>query len=364
MYPAHIIIDRAALRHNLKQVAVRTPCAGVMAVVKANAYNHGDELVSNALNSVQEFASNTIAKVQEMREQGIDQPVTLLTSQLSCDDLGLCADLNARPVIYDATQIKALTEVSNDVGLDIWLKVDTGMGRLGFLPSQLPDALSQLKALPAVRSISLMSHFANADDRDHPLNQQQIALFNELASQYQFKQLSLNNSAGVINFPDQQHDLVRPGIMLYGASPTKVQTAAELNLQPVMSFRSRIIAIKELPTGHSVGYGSTYACSQATKVGIIQCGYGDGYPRHAPTGTPVFIAEKVGQKEGQIVPLVGRVSMDMITVDLSQCDVAQVGSEVELWGQNLAVDDVAGKAGTISYELLCGITERVERKVV
>lgn len=360
MYPAHVLIHRAALQHNLQQVAARTPNAGVMAIVKANAYGHGDEMVSKTLCEAQEFATNTISKVQQMRQQGLTQAVTLLTSRLNANELALCADLNAKPVIYDAAQIATLSQLKSDASLDVWLKIDTGMGRLGFLPAEVPAVTMQLQALSSIKSISLMSHFANADVQQHPLNQQQITQFNGLASQYDFKQRSLNNSAGVINFPDQQHDLVRPGIMLYGASPVGDQTAAQLNLQAAMSFKSEIVSIKELPAGHSVGYGSTYQCKQATKVGIIQCGYGDGYPRHAPTGTPVFIADNAGQ----IAPLIGRVSMDMITVDLTECASAHVGTEVELWGQNLSVDSVAKKAGTIAYELFCGITERVQRKAV
>ena len=201
-----------------------------------------------------------------------------------------------------------------------------------------------------------MTHLANADNADHPSNQAQIDAIIALSEQFEFEQLSIANSAGLINFKNSQADQVRPGIMLYGISPIADKSASELGLKPVMTFKSKLISVKQLPAGSAVGYGSTYSLEVNSRIGVVACGYGDGYPRHAPSGTLVLV-------NGFYVPIIGRVSMDMITIDLGELP-AQVGDEVILWGEDNPIEEVAASAGTIAYELCCGILPRVERVII
>jgi len=325
-----------------------------MAVIKADGYGHGMENAAQALiDNVDEFAVNSLDDVIRLRNAGFDKASTVLSASFNLHELYQLDELGARVTIYDLSQIPVLESIDKNLKMSIWLKVDTGMGRLGFLPEELPAVLHRLSKVESVDQISLMTHLANADQTEHPVNQIQISLFEELSKMYDFAELSLLNSAGIFGLPDHSYQWVRPGIMLYGISPLNNKSAEQLKLKPAMTFKSKLISVKTLAAGSSVGYGSSYIVDEDTLIGVVACGYGDGYPRHAPTGTPVLI-------NGEIAPLIGRVSMDMICVNLSQLS-ASVGDEVVLWGEGNPVEVVAEYAGTIAYELICGVLPRVER---
>lgn len=357
--PAWVTLDHAALSFNYSQIKKRLPDVDVMAVVKSNGYGHGLEWAAKSLHQADEFAVCSIDDLDRLRGIGIDKSVSLLSAVLDVDVFKYLSRCNAKPVVYEWQHLRSLEQLDEEQGIDIWLKVDTGMGRLGFFPEQVPSVLKTLASCKQVKSIGLMSHLANADLLSHPNNRKQFEVFQSLLDLYPWRQVSLLNSAGVMNFPNQSYGHVRPGIMLYGASPTINETGqpdlepSAVELRPVMNFYSKIISIKNFAAGQSIGYGSRYTCSDATKVGIVSVGYGDGYPRHAKTGTPVLVGEHRAE-------LLGRVSMDMIAVNLTHTS-AKLGDRVTLWGTGLPVEEVAYHADTISYELLCGITERVER---
>lgn len=357
----YVQLNRAALRHNLVRVRELVPSAQVMAVIKADGYGHGMQLVAEQLDAADEFAVTTLEDAHALRAQGINKPLTLLSAQCCTEELASLAKQHIRPVIYDYEQLSELKALPKDAGLHVWLKVDTGMGRLGFSMEELVTVKARLDELPSIVSVSLMTHLANADQADAPANQEQFQrLANVLAvakdKNQNYHKLSVLNSAGVVSFSEQAADMVRPGLMLYGISPTQGVSAHELNLTPVMEFKSSVISVRRLPAGTSIGYGGTYTLDSDSRIAYIGCGYGDGYPRHAPNGTTVLVNDF-------LVPLVGRVSMDMIAVDIGELPV-QVGDSVTLWGENNPVEDIAAAAGTIAYELTCGITNRVTRKVI
>jgi len=356
----HIVIDRAALAHNLAMMRAMAPTANVMAVIKADAYGHGMEIVAEALSQTlgeaDEFGVSNLDDVRRLRAHGIDRTITMLSPQLDIDELNSLADLNVRTVFYDYTQLSLFNELDSAANLDLWLKVDTGMGRLGIHPDELPAVYSRLVNIDGICSLSLMSHLASADDPQQPGNKQQLNQFEKMANRFDFKHVSLLNSAGVVSFSDAAHDFIRPGLLLYGISPTKNVGAHTLSLKPVMSFNSELISIKRMTAGSTIGYGGRYTLDRDSRVGIVAVGYGDGYPRHAPSGTPVLI-------NNMLVPLIGRVSMDMIAVDLGDIP-ANVGDSVNLWGEGNPIEEIAEAAGTIAYELACSISSRVERLVV
>jgi len=328
-----------------------------MAVIKADAYGHDMGVAAECLHSAEEFAVSSLDDVARLRSLGIVKVITLLSASFDSDDLNSLITQNVRPSLYDYSQLALFENLPDNADLSIWLKVDTGMGRLGLSMEEIPGVLKRLSAVKGIRDISLMTHLPNADQFDHPSSQQQFDLFNILASEYSFKELSILNSAGVVNFSQNAQDIVRPGAMLYGFSPVAGTTADDLDLLPAMTFKSKLISVKHLPSGSTIGYGSSYVLTQDSKIGVVACGYGDGYPRHAKSGTPVSI-------NGLLVPLIGRVSMDMITVDLTEADgqiAAKVGDDVILWGEENPIEVVAEYAGTIAYELCCGILPRVER---
>lgn len=353
---AHVVIDRSALKHNLTQIRRLAPDAAVMAVIKADGYGHGMELAADVLSAADEFAVNSLDDVHRLRSYGVDKTLNVLSASLDLQQLNKLSEWNVRSVFYDFAQLHTYEQINDDANLSIWLKVDTGMGRLGVLPDELGLVYKRLSAVPGISSISLMTHLANADNADHPSNQVQINSVRALSKQFEFAELSIANSAGVVNFSSSHADLIRPGVMLYGISPVNGKSAEALGLKPVMTFKSRLISVKSLPAGSAIGYGSRYSLDVDSRIGVVACGYGDGYPRHAPSGTLVFV-------NGFYVPIIGRVSMDMITVDLGELP-AEVGDEVILWGAENPIEEVAASAGTIAYELCCGILPRVERVII
>lgn len=350
------MIDHAALRHNLAQVRRYAPASKVWAVIKANAYGHGMEQAATTLADADGLAVARVSEALRLRRSIADRPVLVLAGALSRDELEEAARHRLELAVHQREQLILLERADLKTPLRVWIKVDTGMHRLGLDPAAIPEVYARLSACTSVHpQIGLMTHLANADDPQDPLSDLQCELLRTLAVTDQ--ELSIGNSGGILAFPAARTHWVRPGIMLYGSSPFATRGADSLGLDPVMTFKTRLIGIRNQRRGDRIGYGGTYSCPEDMPVGVAAAGYGDGYPRHAPSGTPVLVA-------GARAHLVGRVSMDSITLDLRDIPQAAPGDEVVLWGRGLPVDEVSRHAGTISYELLCGLTARVSRQQI
>ena len=321
----------------------------MLAVVKANAYGHGLLRAAAAFGDADGFAVLDLDAAMRLRDAGHNVRIVLLEGFFEPAELIHFADRRLTTVVHSLAQIDALEQIALPHPIDVFLKLNTGMNRLGVSEADFPAALSRLRACANVRETVLMTHFACADD-DKGVDWQ-LQIFRRLTAGAQLP-VSLANSATCLRYPELAADWGRPGIMLYGASPFPEQTAAQLELRPAMTLSSRIIATQTLDAGANVGYGATFAAPGRMRIGVVACGYADGYPRHAPSGTPMLV-------EGARTRLVGRVSMDMMCVDLTELPQAGVGSEVVLWGQGLPVEEVAAAAGTVSYELLCALAPRV-----
>jgi alanine racemase len=355
MRPLVATIDLAAIRHNYALAKRCAPGRKAFAVVKANAYGHGvREMISALHDEADGFAVASLEEAAEVRAMHGTARILLLEGCFSADELPMAAHLGLDLVLQGVEQVEALLAASLSRPLNIWLKLDSGMHRLGLAPETVRQLFPRLRAAPQVAELNLLSHFACADERGHSLTEVQLECFLDLLD-LDFDQRSLANSAALLMIPASHMDWIRPGIMLYGATPFADLSAAELGLQPAMSLSAQLIAVREVAVGESVGYGAGWVAERASRIGTVSCGYADGYSRHAPNGTPVLI-------RGQRVPLAGRVSMDMLTVDLSDLPEAAVGDTVELWGAHLPVDEVAQAAGTIGYELLTKVTARVPRR--
>jgi alanine racemase len=353
MRPTTAVVDLEALRHNLAEARRRAPGSRVVAVVKANAYGHGAARVLPALAAADMLGVACLEEALVLREAGATRPILLLEGVFGPDELPRCARLGLEVVVHEPGQLRMLELARLGRPLPVWLKVDSGMGRLGFRPEDALAAWRRLAGCAAVADIRLMSHLAGADEPGDEGTAGQLA---RLAALDLPGGRSLANSAGLLAWPEAHGDWVRPGIMLYGASPLAGRTGTEDDLRPVMTLATRLIAVKELRRGEPVGYGGTWRAASGTRLGIAAAGYGDGYPRHAPSGTPVLV-------DGRAAALAGRVSMDMLAIDLGPGSTARVGDPVLLWGDGLPVELVARHAGTIAYELLCGITGRVRVEV-
>ncbi len=347
--PIQAHIDLSALRNNLRVVR-RASSARVMAVVKANAYGHGLLQAAQALHEADGFALLEVRDAVQLRDAGFRQPILLLEGFFSREELPLLAEYELTTVIHNHQQIEWLEAYPRKNGLSVWLKINSGMNRLGFSAQEFPAVMERLKSHRAVRDVTLMTHFALADEAPGVMTQ--LSLFEQLTANHRLPR-SLANSAAILRHPVAHGDWVRPGIMLYGSSPFADVSAESLGLQPVMTLSSEIISVREIKAGDAVGYGATFFCAErAMRIGTVACGYADGYPRHAATGTPILV-------DGKRTRTLGRVSMDMLGVDLSALPDARVGSRVVLWGEGMPIDEVARAAGTISYELLCALTPRV-----
>jgi alanine racemase len=351
MRPATAVIDLAALRHNLGVAKARAGSARVVAVVKANGYGHGAARLLPALEAADMLGVACIEEALALREAGARHPILLLEGVFQADELPLCARLGFEIAVHEPGQLRMLEQARLDRPLVAWLKVDTGMGRLGFRPEQAGEVHDRLRACPAVAKIRLMTHFANADEPADPATQAQIGRFAH-ATEGLAAARSFCNSAGLLLWPQAHADWVRQGVMLYGVSPVTGRTGVDEGLRPVMTLRSALIAVKDVRRGERVGYAGAWTAGADRRIGIVAMGYGDGYPRHAPSGTPVLVG-------GRPAALAGRVSMDMLAVDLAGHPEAAVGDDVVLWGEGLPVEAVAARAGTIAYELLCGLAGRV-----
>lgn len=360
--PANVLIDFIALQHNAEVVRQYAPEAKIMAAIKADGYGHGIKPVAQALNNiVDEFGVASTDDALRVKEQALDTPVTVFSGFHRSEELIAAFNRSISFFVYDESQLDIIEEFSQQQrtgSIKIWLKVDTGMSRLGFSIDQLANIINRMEAIPIVFIRGIVSHLANSDCPTHPQNKAQYQSFQQLKEQYKHKdwQWSLANSGALIAMSDSQYDWVRPGIMLYGSSPLQDKTAEELGLKPVMTLKSQLISIRHVPRGQSVGYGSTWTARESTRVGVVACGYGDGYPRHIDANTPVLVNQ-------QRTVILGRVSMDLIVVDLTKVS-AKVGDEVILWGDGLPVDEIAISAETIAYELMCGIKSRVQRLYV
>jgi alanine racemase len=342
-------VDLAALAANLARVSVFAPGAVVLAVVKANAYGHGLTRVLPALASAAGLALVELDAAVQLRTQGERRPILLLEGFFDPAELGELAAHSLATVVHCAEQVRMLEQARLARPIDVWLKVNTGMNRLGVAPADVRALAARLSGARSVASLRLMMHFARADEADGV--SEPLARFASACAGLPYPR-SLANSAGIVRYHETGGEAVRPGIMLYGATPFADRTAHELGLLPVMTLRSTLIGVQTLQPGETVGYGGTFTATRPTRIGIVACGYADGYPRHAPNGTPVLV-------DGRRVPMAGRVSMDMLTVDVSAVPGAVIGSEVVLWGEGLPVDDVARAAGTVGYELMCAIAPRV-----
>ncbi len=350
--PIHALIDLTALEHNLSVVRRHTPRSRVMVVIKADAYGHGLLRAAEAFKSADGFAMLELDAAIRLREAGYRQPILLIEGFFSISELALFERYQFGTVIHHSEQLEMLPVYRRAGGLDVFLKLNTGMNRLGFTPEQFPAALESLKSNPAVGQITLMTHFACADEPNGGREvARQLQCFNAATAGCNLSR-SLANSAAILRYPETHADWVRPGIMLYGASPFSDTTASELDLCPAMTVSSRIIAVQNLRSGDGIGYGHIFHADRPMRVGIVAGGYADGYPRHASIGTPVLV-------NGRRTRILGRVSMDMLHVDLSGIESADVGSPVTLWGKGMPIDEVAQSASTISYELLCSLAPRI-----
>jgi len=347
--PLKATINLDALRHNLSVVRRHAPRASVFAVIKANAYGHGVMRAAHALSAAEGFALLELDAAVSLREAGYRQRIVLLEGAFETRDLAVAAEYGLAIAVHDEEQLCMLDSAPADARFDVLLKLNTGMNRLGVAPAEFAAVLDRLQRHPRVAQLTLMSHFANADDARGVAWQmeclQRLAVGGGLPR-------SLANSAAILRFPETHADWVRPGVMLYGCSPFADVPAATLGLKPVMTLASELIAVRELRPGDRIGYGGVFEAERATRIGVVACGYADGYPRHAPSGTPVLV-------QGQRTRTLGRVSMDMLCVDVSAVPAARVGTPVTLWGEGLAADEVAAAAGTVSYELLCALAPRV-----
>jgi len=354
MRPILASVSLSALEHNLAVAKSKAPQSKVMAVVKANGYGHGLLNAAKGLRGADGFAILGLDEALTLRAAGYKQNILMLEGFFSADELPPISEHAVSIVVHSPKQVEMLENTSLAAPIAIHLKINTGMNRLGFKPQDFESVLARLTACKNVAEITLMTHFATADEAlgiQTPL---------ELLAKTTYKseaKRSLANSAALLRYPEALANWVRAGIMLYGTSPIAKESANHFDLKPVMQFTSEIISIQTLDTGESLGYGYQFTATQKTRIGIVACGYADGYPRHASNGTPIAVA-------GKLTQTLGRVSMDMLFVDITDIKEADIGTAVEMWGQQVSVDDVAHSAGTISYELLCAVAPRVPLKVV
>ncbi|QXI28398.1 alanine racemase [Pseudomonas vanderleydeniana] len=352
MRPARALIDLQALRHNYR-LAREVAGARALAVIKADAYGHGAVSCAQALEAEADgFAVACIEEALELRAAGIRGPILLLEGFFEADELPLIVEHDLWCVVHSLWQLEAIERAAIATPITVWLKLDTGMHRVGLHPDDYQAAYRRLLATGKVAKIVLMSHFARADELDCQRSEEQVAVF-EAARQGLAAEVSLRNSPALLGWPRIPSDWVRPGILLYGATPFDAEHPVAARMQPVMTLESKIISVRELPAGEPVGYGARFITPKPMRLGVVAMGYADGYPRHAPTGTPVLVA-------GQRSQLLGRVSMDMLCVDLTDIPQAGLGSPVELWGRNILASDVATRAETIPYQIFCNL-RRVPR---
>ena len=348
------LIDLAALRNNLAVIRAQCPDSKILAMVKADAYGHGLLPIARALIDADGFAVARLDEALQLRAAGIEQRILLLGTLLDADDLRLCSSKNIDITIHDLATAKQVAESAPQHPLRVWLKLDSGMHRLGLLPEEFKAAERLLKHQPGVLELLHMTHFSSAEDLDSDATANQLREFSSVRTDSD-SAASLANSAALIARPQTRAQWVRPGIMLSGMNPLGARFP--LPLQPVMTLQAKVLALRSIKKGEAVGYNRTWIAQRNSVIATVGIGYGDGYPRHAGNGTPVSI-------NGEIAPLVGRVSMDSITVDVTDLKPVQAGDDAILWGPQLSAALIAEHAGTISYELFTAIGHRVPRQYI
>ena len=348
--PAQVVINLAALQSNLETVRRYAPDQKIMAIIKADAYGHGLERVAKHLPDADAFGVACFEEAERLRDAGVTQDIILLEGFFDQAEADRLHELKLQAMVHEEYQISLLESLPVDQNVQAWVKIDTGMHRLGFAPENASKIYERLKKAPSVSDqIRIVTHFASAQEHDQQSVEIQLERF---ATSDQLKgERCLANSGAIMEWPQTLGDWVRPGLMLYGVSPFADRTTEELGLTPVMSLESAVIALREVKKGEKVGYGGTWECPEDMQIGVVAMGYGDGYPRHAKSGTPMLI-------NGHTARLIGRPSMDMLTVDLRECKDVQIGDKVILWGEGLPVETIARCADTIPYELLCGMRMR------
>lgn len=347
-------IDARALTANLARVRELAPKSRIWAAIKADAYGHGAINAARALADADGFALATFGEAKQLRDAGVSKPLILLEGTVDADQARQAIELDCASVVHQADQLAQLESLGSRVRQQtLWLKVDTGMHRLGVTPEAALDYWRRLSAL-SDHPVGLMTHFAAADDLDPSATQAQLEAFGRAEQGVKNAPASLANSAAILGWPASHRDWVRPGIMLYGSSPGFAKTGEQLGLTPAMTLTAPVIAVRDVPEGDGVGYGCRWRAAKPSRIATLAIGYGDGYPRHAPDGTPVWLG-------GRRVPLAGKVSMDMLTVDVTDLREVRVGDQAQLWGAELSVDEVAQHIDTVGYELLTRISSRVPR---
>ena len=352
---AYALIQLDHLAHNLQLLKAYTPQTKIISVVKADAYGHGLAQTAQALAESDAFAVACVDEAINLRSAGILHPIICLQGFRDSAELKQVADANIQTVVHSDHQLRILQANPLKQSIQVWLKVDTGMGRLGFRPDQAEQVYAELAQVQAVSKIRLMTHFANADTLDDSVMQQQLLRFEEVSQQLPACERSAANSAASLAYSKTRYEWIRPGLCLYGISPFQSdQSHPDLaEFKPVMSVHAPIISIKQMQAGDCVGYGGTFMCPHEMRVAVVAMGYADGYPRALQNTAHVSL-------HGHHAPIIGRVSMDMITSDITEVD-ADIGDDVELWGQDINVLDVAAAANMLSYELLCGIADHIHR---
>ena len=358
-------IRPTALRHNLQRVHAAAPGCPVLAVIKANAYGHGLIATARTLAAADAFGVARFAAALELRQAGIDKDIVVLSGSLNAETLALAREHNLQVVVFDEEQVAMLANAVAGESVRVWLKIDSGMGRLGIAPANTAEMINRLRDSRAVaHDMCLMTHLSCADETQRNVTGKQLSLFAEAIGAWN-GDISIANSAGVLGWPETVNpeplmrysgrNWVRPGLMLYGISPLNNRTALECGLKPAMSFEGRLLVVRDLPEGGTVGYGSEWSATRDSRIGVVNAGYADGYPWRLSNRAMVQVADVN-------VPVIGRVSMDMISVDLTEVPDARPGDVVTLWGHNQTVEELAGKAGMSPYELLTGVGTRVVRQ--
>lgn len=347
--PIRATFDLGAMRRNLAVARSRARGARVWAVVKADAYGHGLARAARGFAGADGFALLDLDEAVRLRELGVTRPILLLEGFFELRDLEVVSQYDVWTSVHSEAQIALLERAVLKRPIRVFLKMNTGMNRLGFIPAEFGGAYRRMAGSPNVKAVSLMTHFADADGKGGIADQ--LARFDAATSGLSGER-SVANSAAVLRYPEAHRDWIRPGILLYGCSPFADESADAFGLSAVMTLTSCIIGVQSLGVGDRVGYGGTFTATTPMRIGVVACGYADGYPRHAPSGTPILVA-------GQRARTVGRVSMDMLIADITDLPLAQIGTEVTLWGAGLSADEVATSAGTVSYELLCALARRV-----
>ncbi|WP_241644925.1 alanine racemase [Rosenbergiella metrosideri] len=354
--PIKATVNTTALSHNLGRVKALAPASKVWSVVKANAYGHGLARCYQAFASTDGYALLNYEEAILLREAGVTQPILLLEGFFKPEDLALIEAYQLTTAIHSDWQLQALADYAAKKPIAVYVKINNGMNRLGFSPDRILPLWQTLQTLPAVGEITLMSHFARADEGPAFIREP-LQRLKQATGMLEAPRCYANSAASLWH-PETHHQWIRPGVVLYGASPTScAEDIAPFDLRPAMTLSSEIIAVQQVAAGEGVGYGHRYMTRTSQRIGIVACGYADGYPRHAPSGTPVWVA-------GKMCKTVGTVSMDMLMVDLTDCPEAAIGSPVELWGARLPVDTIAQAAGTVGYELLTAVTQRVPFTVI